>query len=669
MNYLLVSILRRFKLINLAFKSKQRLLFGVILFFSGITVSWSATYYVDTKGSDANSGTSLTSPFKTIQKSMNIAVAGDTVYVRGGVYREQVDVTRGGGTAPDKMLHVLAYANETPIIRGSDQVTGWVLHSGNIWKKTNWAHNSQQVFVGGGDTPSLQQIGMPKLYTTFEYPKPVGSSVYSMVPGSFYYDAVNLSLYVWLPDGSDPNTKMIEASTRRRLFYMGVPYIHLKGFAFRHSNASAFAKMGAAVELGSNSIIESSDIQYTDFAGLSMGYLKTGAQALNCNVSNNGNSGVNGAGSYNFRVFNVRMNNNNTRNFNAFWHAGGLKATTKAYGTVEYSEVGFNNGSGIWFDYANSGSLITIRNNYIHDNGPLDAAIYFEVSKNGRIYNNIIANNQRRGIYLSASDNTQVYNNTVVGTGGYSGIEVGGMPRTGATLTGNSIQNNIISHGTSKYDLFMAVANGTTISGNSSDYNNYFRPGSAIQLSLGNIYTNLSSFVTATKMDTHSINIDSRFISLVKPTTAQSYAVASTSETIDKGVSNGVVSFDYANVSRPSGNAFDLGAFENVATTTPAPDSGLIDTSPPIISVYSPSLNTSIAQGSSLTINAKATDNVGVKQMSMYIDGGSNVRSSNGQISYTWNSAGARLGTHSIYISAIDDKNNLGKKTITFVVK
>lgn len=669
MNYLLVSILRRFKLINLAFKSKQRLLFGVILFFSGITVSWSATYYVDTKGSDANSGTSLTSPFKTIQKSMNIAVAGDTVYVRGGVYREQVDVTRGGGTAPDKMLHVLAYANETPIIRGSDQVTGWVLHSGNIWKKTNWAHNSQQVFVGGGDTPSLQQIGMPKLYTTFEYPKPVGSSVYSMVPGSFYYDAVNLSLYVWLPDGSDPNTKMIEASTRRRLFYMGVPYIHLKGFAFRHSNASAFAKMGAAVELGSNSIIESSDIQYTDFAGLSMGYLKTGAQALNCNVSNNGNSGVNGAGSYNFRVFNVRMNNNNTRNFNAFWHAGGLKATTKAYGTVEYSEVGFNNGSGIWFDYANSGSLITIRNNYIHDNGPLDAAIYFEVSKNGRIYNNIIANNQRRGIYLSASDNTQVYNNTVVGTGGYSGIEVGGMPRTGATLTGNSIQNNIISHGTSKYDLFMAVENGTTISGNSSDYNNYFRPGSAIQLSLGNIYTNLSSFVTATKMDTHSINIDSRFISLVKPTTAQSYAVASTSETIDKGVSNGVVSFDYANVSRPSGNAFDLGAFENVATTTPAPDSGLIDTSPPVISVYSPSLNTSIAQGSSLTINAKATDNVGVKQMSMYIDGGSNVRSSNGQISYTWNSAGARLGTHSIYISAIDDKNNLAKKTITFVVK
>jgi parallel beta-helix repeat protein len=663
--YLVVLVTKVFGITQAVLKSKQQWLFSLILFFSYSTVSWSTTYYVDTKGNNANSGTSLNYPFKTIQKSMDTAVAGDTIYVRGGVYREQVDVYRGGGSGPDKMLRVLAYEKEVPIIRGSDQVTGWTLHSGNIWKKTNWAYNSQQVFVGGGDSPSLQQIGMPALYTTFEYPKPVGSSVNSMVPGSFYYDALNKTLYVWLADGADPNFRMVEATTRQRLFYMGVPYIHLKGFAFRHSNTSAHAKMGAAVELSSNSIIEMSDIQYTDFAGLSMGYLKTGAQAIGCNISNNGNSAVSAPGSYNFKVFNVKMNNNNTRNFNAFWHAGGIKATTKAYGTVEYSEVGFNNGSGIWFDYANSGNLITIRNNYIHDNGPLDAAIYFEVIKNGRIYNNVIANTQRRGIYLSASDNTQVYNNTIFGTSGYSGIEVGGMPRTGATLTGNSINNNIISHGTSKYDLFMAVANGTTISGNTSDYNNYYRPGSAIQLSSGSMYSTLSSFSTATKMDVHSMSVDSRFISLVKPTTAKSYAVASTSTTIDSGLSIGNLSFAYDNGPRPSGAAFDLGAFEHVVTTVSATS----DTSPPIISIYSPSPSTAITKGSALTIMAKATDNVRVKQMSINVDGIPMARSSSDVISYTWNSTGARIGTHTIYISAIDDKNNLGKQTMTFVVK
>lgn len=627
------------------------------------TMSLSTTFYVDTQGNDANSGTNLDQPFKTIQKSMNTAVAGDTVYVRGGVYREQVDVFRGGGSA-GKMLNVFAYENEKPMIRGSDQVTGWVAHSGNIWKKTNWTYNSQQVFVGGGDSQSLQQIGMPSLYTTFEYPTPVGNDVNSMIPGSFYYDAVNLTLYAWLADGADPNTKIIEASTRHRLFFMGVPYIHLKGFLFRHSNASAKAKAGAAVELGTNSIIEKSDIQYTDFAGLSMGYLKTGARAIQCNVSNNGNSGINAAGSYNFSVNNVKMNNNNTRKFNRLWHAGGLKATTKAYGTVEYSEIAFNHGSGIWFDFANSGNPITIRNNFIHDNGPVDSAIFFEVSKNGRIYNNIIANNLRRGIYLSGSDNTVVYNNTIVGTSGYAGIEVGGMPRAGATLTDNIIQNNIISHGTSKYDLFIAAPNGTTINNNLSDYNNFFRPSTAIQLSLGFTYNSIQSFSAATKMDLHSISIDAKFISLAQGSSDKSYAVANTSGVINAGFPNDIVSFDYVNVTRPTGEAFDIGAYENVFITDTD-----IDTVPPMINVLSPQPQSIITKGSMLTVSAQAIDNIKVELISIYIDGTLYGKSSTGSISYSWNSSNARIGTHHLYISAIDSSNNLAKKTISFVVK
>jgi hypothetical protein len=211
----------------------------------------------------------------------------------------------------------------------------------------------------------------------------------------------------------------------------------------------------------------------------------------------------------------------------------------------------------------------------------------------------------------------------------------------------------------------MAVANGTTISGNVSDYNNYFRPGSAIQLSLGSIYTSISSFFTATKMDGHSMSIDSRFISLAKPTSAKSYAVDTTSGTIDSGVTNANFNFDYANLKRPSGTAFDLGAYESVGATV----SGTTDTIPPIISVYSPSVSTVVAKGSSLSITAKATDNVRVKLISLYVDGISSAKSSSDAISYTWNSTGARIGTHTISISAIDDKNNIGKKVMTFVVK
>src|SRR5690606_30566018 len=143
---------------------------------------------------------------------------------------------------------------------------------------------------------------------------------------------------------------------------------------------------------------------------------------------NNGNSGINMPASYNFRVANNKINNNNTRNFYQFWHAGGIKAASKAYGKVEFNEIGYNNGSGVWFDYANSGNQIIIRNNFIHNNGPVEAAIFMEASKNGLIYNNVVTNNKRRGIYIAASSSMKVYNNTLYNTGDYAAIEVNGMP-------------------------------------------------------------------------------------------------------------------------------------------------------------------------------------------------------------------------------------------------
>ncbi len=678
--------------ISFSKKSITKFLAGFMLCSSAISCAWSSTYYVDPNGNDSNSGTLLNLPLKTIQKAMNKAIAGDTVYLRGGVYREQVDVMRGGGNA-DKMLNVFAYNDEIPIIRGSDQVTGWVHHSGNIWKKTGWAYNSQQVFVGENDSPPLQQIGMPsRLYTSFEYPQAVGSGVTSMKAGSFYYDVATTTLYVWLADNSNPNTQMVEASTRQRLFFMGVPYIHLKGLVFRHSNTSAYKQIGAAVELSSNSVIEQSDIQYTDFTGLQMGYMQTGALAINCNVSNNGDSGINAAASYGFRVFNVKMNNNNTRNFNPLWHAGGFKAATKAYGTVEFSEASHNNGSGIWFDYANGGNPIVVRNNYLHDNGPKEAAIFFEVSKNGLIYNNVIANNKRRGIYISASDNTRVYNNTIVATGDYAGIELGGMPRSGATLTNNAVYNNSISHGTSKYDLAIAAANGTSITGNTSDYNNFYRPAGALQLFMGSMSNTLASFIKDKKLDAHSLNVNPGFVAATTPPIAANYAVTSSSPLVDKGIAVAGVSLDYMQTARAQGTAFDIGAFEyaeagtavkvtipatidtlppvmvNAPLPAPAPAPAVKDTIPPVVSLATPAPNTVIKRGSLLTIKATAADNVNVKGMSLYVDGGNNVRSGNGQVSFTWNSAGARLGTHSIKISASDDRNNLGKLYVTFKV-
>ena len=58
----------------------------VVLTFSGLAQA--TTYYVSPIGSDSYNGTSLSTPFKTIQKAANSARAGDTVFVKAGNYPE-----------------------------------------------------------------------------------------------------------------------------------------------------------------------------------------------------------------------------------------------------------------------------------------------------------------------------------------------------------------------------------------------------------------------------------------------------------------------------------------------------------------------------------------------------------------------------------------------------
>ncbi|WP_062429986.1 RICIN domain-containing protein [Herbidospora daliensis] len=101
-----------------------------------------ATYYVAPDGNDSNPGT-LASPFKTVQKArdvvrtVNTNMTGDIyVYLRGGTYSVSSTIeftSADSGTNGYRVIYS-AYQNETPILTGGVQVTGWSQHSGNIWK-------------------------------------------------------------------------------------------------------------------------------------------------------------------------------------------------------------------------------------------------------------------------------------------------------------------------------------------------------------------------------------------------------------------------------------------------------------------------------------------------------------------------------------------------------
>src|SRR5262245_59706307 len=73
----------------------QKLLVGSALLLAAVN-SNAATYYVATTGNDLYSGTSSLSPWRTSNKAVSMAVAGDTVNVALGVYNEQVAFTKSG---------------------------------------------------------------------------------------------------------------------------------------------------------------------------------------------------------------------------------------------------------------------------------------------------------------------------------------------------------------------------------------------------------------------------------------------------------------------------------------------------------------------------------------------------------------------------------------------
>lgn len=60
------------------------------------TYASSKSYYVSPSGSDSNSGTVETSPFKTIQKAVDLAQPGDTINLAPGIYLQDVISKRNG---------------------------------------------------------------------------------------------------------------------------------------------------------------------------------------------------------------------------------------------------------------------------------------------------------------------------------------------------------------------------------------------------------------------------------------------------------------------------------------------------------------------------------------------------------------------------------------------
>ncbi len=87
--------------------------------------AFGADYYVSSDGNDSNPG-SLQASFKTIQKALDTTKPGDTVYIRGGTYKEKLTVNTSGTTG--NPITIQNYQNERAIIDGTGVSGSYIIY-------------------------------------------------------------------------------------------------------------------------------------------------------------------------------------------------------------------------------------------------------------------------------------------------------------------------------------------------------------------------------------------------------------------------------------------------------------------------------------------------------------------------------------------------------------
>ena len=110
--------------------------------------------YVATSGSDAAAGTKAR-PWRSLQYALSRLQPGETLYVRGGTFVENVHISasRMHAGTPSEPVKVIAYPGERPVVKGLLWLTNaswWHLHGINVtWNPTNTSGSHMVKLLGG----------------------------------------------------------------------------------------------------------------------------------------------------------------------------------------------------------------------------------------------------------------------------------------------------------------------------------------------------------------------------------------------------------------------------------------------------------------------------------------------------------------------------------------
>lgn len=261
--------------------NKHFFTFLLLFTFSNSNI-FSKVINVSPKGSDVNTGT-IEAPLATISKAARIALAGDTILIHEGIYRECVSPENGGINEARRIVYMAA-AGETIVIKGSEAVDNWVKYDNNCWmakvsNKIFGDFNPFTINIFGDWLSNGSNLHLGEVYIN-ESPLTEVVSKESLKEYNWYVEWDDDSTYIYANfSDKNPNENLTEINVRPACFFpksTGINYITIQGLKMTQAATQWSAPTSEQVGLvGPNWskgwIIEDCEISYSKCVGICLG--------------------------------------------------------------------------------------------------------------------------------------------------------------------------------------------------------------------------------------------------------------------------------------------------------------------------------------------------------------------------------------------------------------